>query len=190
MKKLLAISGKRFSGKDTFAAMLVAEAKARGATLETYAFAGESKRLFVAQEAARGIAVDLARLTSDRAYKEEWRPQLTKFTVDSIAADPLVFCRAVAARIEASPSPALITDLRLTLELQHLRPRFALRVLRLVRTDTHRAQSGWTFKAAVDDHHTETELDDSTLWDEAIANDGAEADLRARAAAVISEFLR
>src|SRR3954468_4532514 len=108
MKKLLAISGKRFSGKDTFAALLVAAARARGATLETYAFAGESKRLFAAQQAARGVIVDASRLTSDRAYKEEWRPQLTKFTVESIAADPLVFCRAVAARIEASPHAALI----------------------------------------------------------------------------------
>lgn len=189
MKKVLAISGKRFSGKDTFAAMLVARAKEHGATLETYAFAGESKRLFVAQQAAQGVTVDLARLTSDRAYKEEWRPRLTKFTVDSIAADPLVFCRAVADRIAASPHPALITDLRLTLELEHLRSRFELRVLRLVRTDEHRAQSGWSFKPGVDDHHTETELDDPKLWDEPIANDGSEADLAAKARAVIRSLI-
>ena len=115
--RLLAISGKRFSGKDSFAALLVEGARQLGLALETYAFAGESKRLFVEQQQRAGVEVDLARLTSDRPYKETWRPLLTKFTVEAIAADPLVFCRAVVQRIEASGRPALITDLRLRLEL-------------------------------------------------------------------------
>lgn len=189
MRTLLAISGKRFSGKDTFAQQLQAHARTRGFALETHAFAAESKRLFAAQQSARGVEVDLARLTSDRAYKEEWRPHLTRFTVDAIAADPLVFCREVARRIDASPHPALITDLRLRLELDHLRSRFALQVLRLLRSDAQRAASGWVYKPEVDGHHTETELDDPALWDQAIANEGTLAELGAKADAVISSQL-
>ena len=118
MRRLLAISGKRFSGKDTFAALLVEQARARGVDLSLYAFAAESKRMFVEEQRQAGVEVDLARITSDRAYKEQWRPQLTRFTVEAIARDPLVFCRQVADRIEQSSSPALITDLRLMLELR------------------------------------------------------------------------
>ena len=190
MKALLAISGKRFSGKDTFAALLVQKAQAKGVELGTYAFAGESKRLFADAQKAKGVDVDLERLTSDREYKERWRPQLTEFTVASIQADPLVFCRAVADRIAQSPRPSLITDLRLKLELDHLRGRFDLRVLRLVRSDEKRSASGWAFDAAKDSHHTETELDDPALWTERIENEGSTDALAKKAGSVIERYLR
>ena len=187
-KRLLAISGKRFSGKDTFAGLVVEAARAKGVRLQTYAFAAESKRLFVEEKRRAGVAVDLDRLTTDREYKERWRPELTAFTVRSIDADPLVFCRAVADRIEASTDPALVTDLRLKLELAHLRPRFDLHVLRMSRSDENRAASGWTNDPVKDGHHTETELDDPSLWDEVVTNDGSHADLAAKAAAVAARL--
>lgn len=187
-KPVLALSGKRFSGKDTLAAMLVDAAAKRGVTLETHAFAAESKRLFVAREAARGVVVDLDRLQNDRSYKEARRPELTAFTVESLAADPLVFCRSVADRIAASAAPSLITDVRLRLEVEHLRPRFDLHLVRIARSDAARAASGWSFVASVDGHHTETELDDPSLWDEVIANDGTRDELRATAEALIERW--
>lgn len=189
VKPLLAISGKRFSGKDTFAALIREHAIERGAQLEAYAFAGESKRLFVEAQAKAGVKVDLDRLTTDRAYKEEWRPKLTQFTVDSIAKDPLVFCRAVADRIEKSTHPALITDLRLKLEVEHLNKRFALHVVRLERGDAGRTAAGWKHDADKDSHHTETELDDPSLWSEVITNDGTFAELSLKADKVISAYL-
>jgi hypothetical protein len=68
-KPLLALSGKRFSGKDSLAAALVREAAVRGITVHTHAFAAESKRLFVARERVQGVDVDLRRMLEDRAYK-------------------------------------------------------------------------------------------------------------------------
>jgi phosphomevalonate kinase len=189
MRRLLCISGKRFSGKDTLAALLQNEAQRRRVDLELYAFAGESKRLFAHQEKARGVDVDLDRLLTDRAYKEALRPQLTRFTVDAIAADPLVFCREVARRIETSSAAAVVTDLRLRLEVEHLRTRFALHVVRLRRSDEHRAAAGWRADPAVDAHHTETELDDPSWWSEVIDNDGTIPELAARAAALIQRQL-
>lgn len=179
MLRVLAISGKRFAGKDTLAGQILVEAARRGlaAPCEAHAFAGESKRMFAASQAARGVTVDLARLQGERAYKEAWRPQLTEFTVAALREDPRVFCAAVADRIAAAGRAALISDLRLRLELAHLRPRFDLHVVRVTRPDALRASAGWVRAPAVDEHATETELDDPRLWDEELINDGTLAAL-------------
>ncbi len=172
MRRVLAISGKRFAGKDTLAARIVARAQMRGVVVAVHAFAAESKRMFVAWQQARGVTVDLLRLQGDRAYKEAWRPQLTDFTVAALRADPRVFCRAVADRIAGSEQVAVITDLRLRVEVELLRSMFALHVVRVTRPDGLRAASGWQYTPAVDEHMTETELDDPGLWTEEVHNDG------------------
>jgi phosphomevalonate kinase len=138
---------------------------------------------------AAGDPVDLARLLGDRAYKESHRPRLTRFTVDAIAADPLVFCREVVGHILASDRPAFVTDLRLRIEVNHLRPRFALRVIRVIRPDPLRAASGWRYRPEVDEHPTETELDDPTLWAGTIHNDGSLDALAAQAEALLDTLL-
>lgn len=189
MKKVLALSGKRFAGKDTVAALIVELARERGVAVATYAFAGESKRLFVQQQRARGVEVDLARLVGDRAYKEVWRPKLTEFTVASLRADPLIFCRAVADRIAGSEPCAVITDLRLRLEVEHLRSRFGLHSVRITRPDPLRASSGWRYSPEADSHPTETELDEPALWDEELVNDGTIEQLRSRVALRFSRWL-
>jgi phosphomevalonate kinase len=189
-KKVLALSGKRFVGKDTFAAMLAHHAKERaGVTMHVHAFAMESKRMFVAQEAMSGVDVDLSRLQIDREYKEHWRPKLTAFTVQSIAADPLVFCKSVADRIQQENEASLIADVRLRLEVEHLRPRFDLHLVRIERSNDARATAGWSYNAAADEHHTETELDDPGLWDECIQNNGTLEELAAKAVAIIHAWL-
>lgn len=190
MVPVLAISGKRFFGKDTFAAMLVSHAHALGIELPTYAFADESKRMFAALEEAKGEDISLTRLLRERDYKERFRPALTRFTVDALARDPLVFCRAVAQRIEDGARPAVITDLRLRSEHEHLASRFALRVVRLARSDASRRRSGWEWKDGVDDHHTECELDDPALWHEVVDNNGTLEELAEKAEATIATFLR
>lgn len=189
MRRVLALSGKRFAGKDTLAATLGELARERGVALATYAFAGESKRLFVELQRSSGADVSLDRLLHDRAYKEAWRPRLTEFTVASLAADPLIFCRAVADRIAANDDRAVITDLRLRLEVEHLRRRFSLYVLRVSRPDASRAASGWHYSQQADAHPTETELDDPSLWDEELVNDGTIERLRERAAAGFTRWL-
>lgn len=188
MNRVLCISGKRFSGKDSFGELLCAHARDRGRPLQTFAFADVSKRMLVEAQRALGVEVEFARLLGDRAYKERWRPALTQLTTEALAADPYVFCREVGDRIEACEQPVLITDLRLRVELVHLRPRFSLHVVRLARSDERRSASGWQFDPAVDGNFTETELDDASLWDEVVTNDGSEAELRAKAAAVIDAF--
>jgi phosphomevalonate kinase len=189
VRRVLVLSGRRFAGKDTLAGVLVALARERGLSLTTYAFAAESKRLLVEQMRAQGVEVELERLLHDRGYKEQWRPRLTECTVAALARDPLIFCRAVAERIECSPEPAVITDLRLRGEVEYLRSRFIVHVLRVQRPDPLRAAAGWRETAGVDDHPTETDLDDPALWDEVVANDGDLAALQTRAQAQLDAWL-
>lgn len=189
MKRVLCISGKRFSGKDSFADLLCEHARSRGHALALFAFADVSKRMLVEAQRAKGIEVEFARLLNDRAYKELWRPALTQLTTESLAAEPFVFCREVADRIEACASPALITDLRLRVEVVHLRSRFDVHVVRLARSDARWAASGWVYDPDTDGNFTETELDDPSLWDEVVTNDGTADELRAKAAAVIDAYL-
>lgn len=186
---MVAISGKRFAGKDTLAGEVAAQVRARGSAAGVHAFAAESKRMFAAWQAERGVAVELARLLVDRAYKEAWRPQLTEFTVAALRGDPLVFCRAVADRIAAADEVAVVSDLRLRLEVAHLRSRFAVHVVRVTRPDALRAASGWRWTPGVDDHATETELDDPGLWDEEFLNDGTLAELGGRVAGRLAAWV-
>lgn len=190
--RVLALSGKRFSGKDTFAAALVRHGLAIGVEVVPHAFAAESKRLLVARQAELGVAVDLERLTTDRSYKEQWRSKLTELTVAAIAADPLVFCRAVADRIDRQTKPhvvPLVTDVRLLLEVTHLRARFDLWLVRIARGEEARARSGWLPDPSADAHRTETELDDPALWDERALNDGDLDALDVRAGEVLRAWL-
>lgn len=189
-KRVLAISGKRYSGKDTFARDLALAAQRRGLTVHTHAFALESKRMFVLHERREhGVEVDLDRLQNDRAYKETWRPKLTELTTTSIARDPLVFCRAVADRIASEDAIALVTDMRLRLEVEHFRSRFELHLVRLTRRDEERAKSGFVYDAKADTHYTETDLDDASLWNEVVTNDGSLDELAEKAAAVLERWL-
>lgn len=187
-RPLLALSGKRFSGKDTLAALLQERAAGRGIALHTFAFAAESKRLFALRARERGEAVDFERLLHDRAYKEQMRPELTRFTMESLSADPLVFCRSVAARVEEAEGLCVITDVRLRVEVAALRERFDLRLVRVLRSDAERARSGWAYSAEKDEHSTETELDDASLWDEALENNGSLDALSERAASILMAY--
>ncbi len=189
MRRVLALSGRRFAGKDTLAGVLVALARERGVGLTTHAFAAESKRLLVAEMRAQGVEVELERLLHDRGYKEQWRPRLTACTMAALRRDPLVFCRAVADRIAGADGAAVITDLRLRGEVEHLRARFELYVLRVTRPDPLRAAAGWRATPGVDDHPTETALDDPSLWDGVVANDGDLELLRVRAQARLTAWL-
>jgi phosphomevalonate kinase len=177
--RVVAISGRRYAGKDTLAGAITTVAAERGVGIAVHAFAAESKRMFAAQQRARGVAVEEERLLADRAYKELWRPRLTEFTVAALRADPLVFCRAVAGRIAAGGCAAVVSDLRLRVEVELLRGLFELVVVRVTRPDALRAASGWRYTPTVDEHPTETEFDDPRLWDEEIVNCGSIAEIEA-----------
>jgi phosphomevalonate kinase len=170
--RIIALSGKRFTGKDTFADALLAEAASLGVTIPKGAFATECKRAFIEAERSQGRELDLERLLGERAYKEQHRPALTAFTERSLAQDPLVFVRRVLTCFEPFGC-GLISDLRLRVELDFLRQHTDLLAVRLERAAPHRAESGWRFTPGTDDHWTETELDAEQGWGLVLHNDGS-----------------
>jgi phosphomevalonate kinase len=169
---IIALSGKRFAGKDTFADALLARLSALGMSLPKGAFATECKLAFVAYERTQGREVDVERLLGERTYKEQLRPALTDFTERSLRRDPLFFVRGAMARFEPFGC-GLISDLRLQLELDFLRQHTNLLSVRLERTAQHRAESGWRFTLGTDDHRTETELDNEKNWGLVLSNNGS-----------------
>jgi phosphomevalonate kinase len=177
---IIALSGKRFTGKDTFADALIESAKGLGLDIPKGAFAAECKVSFVEEQRGEGRSIDLQRLLDDRVYKEQLRPELTAFTEREIAKDPLVFVRKTLARFEPF-GVGLVSDLRLQLELDFLRPNTRLLAVRLERPDALRAQSGWVFVPGTDDHRTETELDGEQQWDLTLVNNGELQDWKQQA---------
>jgi phosphomevalonate kinase len=189
MMKLIAISGKRCTGKDTFTDALVSHAKQLGRSLPQGAFAAECKAAFVTQQQTLGNHVDLNRLLSERAYKEQIRPLLTAFTEQELAKDPLVFVKQVLARF-ARHGIGVVSDLRLRCELDYLRAHTALFTIRLERPDHLRTQSGWTYTIGTDDHRTETELDCEKDWNLVIQNNQTVEDLQTTAQTLAETLYR
>lgn len=185
---VMAVSGKRFSGKDTLADAIEARALSLGVPLVRAGFATECKRAFVEAEAAAGRALELDRLLGDRAYKEAHRAALTAFTERALAADPLVFVHRVLARIGAGPG--LVTDLRLRAELDALRARSELLAVRVERPRAHREASGFVYAPATDEHFTETQLDDERGWSARLVNDGSLDAWRAQGGALAERLQR
>lgn len=174
-KLVLALSGKRYSGKDSLAAAVIDEASSRGIALRRRALADACKIAFCEEMAAVGITIDATSLIADRATKERWRPALTVFTERELAADPQVFCRQILD--EPHDDPVLITDVRLRSEVAMLTLRADPIFARVVRSDESRRSSGWSFTKGVDDHRTETELDDWDGWSEIVRNEGPTSEL-------------
>ncbi|RYE82035.1 MAG: hypothetical protein EOO75_21315 [Myxococcales bacterium] len=187
--RVLALSGKRFVGKDTLGALLVERARAHGITLERVALADESKRAFVEDEARQGRHVDLARLLGDRSYKESVRPRLSRYTEDALARDRHVFCRRVLGRPAGPGAALLLTDLRLASDAAFLRAACRSYLVRLRCDDATRQRLGWHHDPVVDTHWTETDLDDHPDWDEVVDNPGDMVGLGLLADGVLARYV-
>lgn len=191
MRTVLALCGKRFSGKDSFYRCLE---QSSTRSLCRFAFADQAKSAFVRQWNASHVQpelqVNLQSLLTDRACKETWRPHLTAFVTEALAKDSLVFCRELIAAAQQTPPThvLVITDLRLKLELAELKKHFQVHVVRIERLAENKRASGWV-PAQADDHFTETELDDPSYWSTVVHNDSSLAALASHAHIVLTSIL-
>lgn len=174
---LALISGKRKSGKTYIANKRAAEATY--VECKQFAHADAAKRM-----AAEKYGLDAERLIRDNDYKEQHRSKIIEVCDAARAENPLVFCQKLRAEIEAWADDqehggvALITDLRLSAEYTFWR-NFADDMdweffhTHVTASDDTRRARGWVFTPGVDDHYTETELeqDQSIIPDEVIRND-------------------
>jgi phosphomevalonate kinase len=167
MSMTVAFSGKRVSGKDTAAELLVCALTQRlpQTVITITSFARQIKEAFCLATGA-----DLERMLHDRDYKEDHRIALLQFADQRRA-----LMVEQPADMVSHDGILILTDLRTMNELVSLRlkQRQGAAVL-LVRIDTGveaRQARGWVWSEAIDMHFTETALDVEVNWDMVVRND-------------------
>lgn len=178
---IVAISGKRGNGKDTFAALLKEEHFPEAIISPV---ANEFKRLF-----AMKFGLDYERLIKDREYKEKHRECMNQFFEKVHSESPGSEMYQLLSTLDSS-SFVVIPDLRLKSHLQILKEECDRRekrlwLIRIECSPSVKTRFGWCANSAVDSHWTETELDDETSFDWIVHNDGHIQSLRENAAAFV-----
>ena len=172
----IALSGKRFSGKDYFSALLQKELSLLlpKADVRLVRQADELKKSF-----ANINGLDVERLISDRVYKELHREEMTKFYTNSLEKDSLIWCRKIIEFIDKNgenPKIYILSDLRHKYELDFYKETLqkisiSFITIRVETSDEIKEKRGWKFIKEVDEHPTENDLDEGVIWDFLIKNE-------------------
>eukprot|EP00929_Paragymnodinium_shiwhaense_P082999 TRINITY_DN44035_c0_g1_i1.p1 TRINITY_DN44035_c0_g1~~TRINITY_DN44035_c0_g1_i1.p1 ORF type:complete len:290 (+),score=57.27 TRINITY_DN44035_c0_g1_i1:57-926(+) len=188
-KVVIAVSGKRKTGKDYFSDMLLAELDP--SRVEVRKFATPIKAHF-----ARQAGMDLAVLETDGPAKEKFRADFYKYDLAERAKDPFVFAREVLQDVQQDI--LLITDLRQIGDYKFLMQNYKdeLILIRLDAQEPLRASRGYSYTAGVDDSAVECDLDDDrgldVPWTLRFENDGDDSKWPSRLRQVLAkveEFL-
>jgi len=144
--KILALVGRRYSGKSTLADMLLAFDPR---------FVKRSFATVLKSEFAASSGVDLKKLNTP-GVKDMYRPALFEYEKKAKANNPFYFAEKLFAQRSADEF-TVIDDLRFIEELQLCIQKGA--VIYKVHAEAHqRRQRGWV-KGEIDEHYSETELD-------------------------------
>jgi phosphomevalonate kinase len=162
------VSGRRYSGKDTFADLLTKALQERGIAVERTAFAAALKRAY----AAANPGVDVQRLFTDSAYKEMHRPGLIAYGGAERSRDPDVWVKQALYTDEVRHADVtVVSDWRMANEKACVVREFAdndeTRVfcVRVFAPDPERTARGWIYNAAIDNDDTETQVELSSCND-------------------------
>lgn len=157
------VSGKRASGKDTFCSLLDEKL---GGKCRVIALADAPKKAFCERE-----NLDFSRFMSDRAYKEMYRKQFIDFAEGAKLRDKYIWCKTAIEGTEVFDN-IVISDLRYPIELHFFRKFFPEKfvTIRIEASDEIRKSRGWNYTAVVDEHISETGMDDID-FDYVIRND-------------------
>jgi len=154
---IVALCGKRSTGKDTLAVILTDLLMESGKRIGIESLARHFKKIF-----AERNHLDFQRLIEDRAYKEQHRKQMNSAFALFHAAEPELCCQEAIRSASAKQVDILIiTDVRLKNDLRWLQaacPRVIS--VHLTASDQVKASFGWIYDAEVDRHWTEVDLDD------------------------------
>lgn len=169
VKFLVLLSGKRMSGKDYVGEHLAAvlERELQMSVLFLHAPL-EMKRSFAAKH---GLDVD--KLTADRGYKELHRQSMTTYMEEVLGAHgDTYFCELLRWNyMEKAKRPTLcLMDIRYQFELDYYRKLSPFLIaIRLSTSDDVRTVRGWKV-ASIDEHPSETDLDNTEDWDYFFSN--------------------
>lgn len=158
-KVLILFSGKRAVGKDHIANLLNDTLSKQGLKVCRTALGNVNKQAY-----AQKVGIDVNRLMTDRAFKEEHRVAMINHHTQRNAEDPEWCLKNIFD--QASHSDVLIlSDLRTHEDLCWFkRQGIPTVLLRITATDVARKEHGWDPCQVKDMLHTETELDSYTEW--------------------------
>lgn len=152
---IILVSGHRYSGKDTVSDFLTEILRTRGLHIRRTAFAAELKREYARQHPG----VDVHRLFTDSAYKEQHRRGLIEFGAVERAKNVHVWVDKVLDSITLADDVVIISDCRFTDEVARVKFRYSNNVLlRVWANDEARMQRGWQFDPTIDNDRSETDL--------------------------------
>lgn len=181
---VVAISGKRKTGKDFFYDLLMERLESRAAEVETRRFATPIKA-----HIARKCGLELAALETPGSFKEKFRAMFYEYDLAERAKDPFVFAREVLQDVRR---PILvISDLRQIGDYDYLQKYYSdlLILIRLDANEALRTSRGYSFTAGIDDCAVECDLDPDRIqvpWTLHFENDGDDSKWLARLDAVIN----
>lgn len=199
---VVGVSGKRFSGKDTFSHEV--HTKLQTQTTLTSEI-GTISQVFK-KEFANKFGYDYHRIMTDRVYKEHLREKMNAYFHELMAKDPSIDDKWWNELIQHCDKDVIICpDIRLKSDISSLSNISGCKLIlvRLICSDDIRIKLGWEYNKEVDTDQTgtyshssaslttllETDLDTRTTWDYEFVNDGVHSCLETHATALLPQII-
>ncbi|KAH7730759.1 phosphomevalonate kinase [Aphelenchoides avenae] len=170
---VVCLSGKRKSGKDHVARILVDDLRACNIQAASVGISDPLKEEYAALHAG----LDSEELKTDSAYKEKVRKEMVEFGERIRLRDPGYFCKKSIDRAPAGTQVIVVRDCRRPSDLDFFRRTFSNPLLVRVRcSDGVRKLRGYEFTPGIDDADTECALDEFLEWNAEVINEGSALD--------------
>ncbi|PIC26903.1 hypothetical protein B9Z55_019336 [Caenorhabditis nigoni] len=154
VKFVIAISGKRKSGKDYCTNKLI---KAFEKIQLPVSAVGISHSL--KEEYAKIHNLNFGELLTDGPYKEQFRKDMIRWGEEVRNKDPSVFCRAALLSVDDSDI-VIVSDCRRMTDFEFFVSNYKTLTVRVETIEDHRQQRGFRFVKGIDDAESECGLDD------------------------------
>ncbi|CAL2045008.1 unnamed protein product [Caenorhabditis brenneri] len=152
-KCVIAISGKRKSGKD-YCTRIIKESLSRKNI--NVAIVGISNSL--KEQYAKLHGLDFAELLTDGPYKEQFRKDMIRWGEDARKNDSGLFCRASIDPV-VNTDIVIVSDCRRSTDYEFFTMNYTTLTVRIETSEENRAQRGFEFVEGVDDAESECGLD-------------------------------
>jgi len=168
-KFIIALSGKRKSGKDFVAGQLVDILGVDRCVIITLAKPIKS-------HFANLYGMNLNELLTPSEYKEKRREEMVLWGEEQRKQNPYVFCEAITKEARDSNKPVwIVSDIRRHTDIDYFRKyavdhNISAKFIRVNCDISTRVERGWKFTKGIDDADTECQLDTFSNWDVVLEN--------------------
>ncbi|XP_060551937.1 phosphomevalonate kinase-like isoform X2 [Ruditapes philippinarum] len=166
---ILVLSGKRKSGKDYLADLLL---KRLGyESCQVLRLSGPLKKQYAEEK-----GLDYKELLNSSKYKESYRAHMIKWGEDKRNLESYFFCRKTVEAADILKPLWIISDARRKTDINFFREHYpdVVTFVRIEASESVRQQRGFVFTKGVDDAESECGLDTGIDWDIVIQNDNDE----------------